>query len=374
MEASLDFDQFEDLNFRLPGPTPLPPSVRAAMDRPAIHHRGPLLKSLYRSILTRLKEIHRTEHDVLVWPGSGSAGWEIAITNVLCPGDHVVVTVCGDFGERFARAATRLGLVVHRVDKPWGEPVLPTELRGVLATVPHCQAVLITHNETSTGVTNPLPELATVARDAGALVIVDAVSSAGALPLEVDAWGLDFVISGSQKAWMCPPGLVICAIGPRAWAAYDTSTFPRFFWDIVSAQKSAADGMTPTTPPLPLLFALDAALDLILDEGVEAVWTRHHELGEYARSRVRDIGLQLLADPAFASDSLTAICVPDELSARSIIDSMMANHRVMLQAGQGEMADRVLRVGHMGWVRQPDLASAFDALAATLADPGFRVR
>ena len=369
----MDFEQFEDLNFRLPGPTPLPPSVRSAMDRPSIHHRGPLLKSVMRSISTRLKEIHRTEGDVLVWPGSGSAGWEIAITNMLCPGDHVVVTVCGSFGERFAKVAAKLGLVVHPVEKPWGEAIHPNELQAVLDTVPQCQAVLITHNETSTGITNPLADLAAVARHAGALVIVDAVSSAGALPLKTDEWGLDFVISGSQKAWMCPPGLVICAIGERAWTAYDASTYPRFFWDIATARASAAEGMTPTTPPLPLLFALDAALDLMHAEGVEAIWARHHALGEHARSRVAELGLQLLADPRYASDSLTAIRVPDGNSAKGIIDYMVQNHRVMLQAGQGVMSDQILRIGHMGWVVQDDLRVAFDALEATLAADQFRV-
>jgi aspartate aminotransferase-like enzyme len=371
-EADLDFEQFEDLNFRLPGPTPLPPTVRSAMDRPSIHHRGPLLKSMMRSISARLKVIHRTEGDVLVWPGSGSAGWEIAITNMLCPGDHVAVTVCGSFGERFALVAAKLGLVVHRVERPWGAAILPDELQAVLDTVPQCRAVLITHNETSTGVANPLADLAAVARNAGALVIVDAVSSAGALPLETDEWGLDFVISGSQKAWMCPPGLVICAIGERVWPAYDASTYPRFFWDIATAKAAAADGMTPTTPPLPLLFALDAALELMDGEGVDAIWSRHQALGEYARKRVSELGLQMLADPMHASDSLTAIHVPDGTSARAIIDCMVRNHRVMLQAGQGELADQILRVGHMGWVTQDDLRVAFDALGETLASAQFR--
>jgi aspartate aminotransferase-like enzyme len=277
------------------------------------------------------------------------------------------VTVCGSFGERFAKVAAKLGLVVHPVVKPWGEAVLPDELQAVLDTIPQCQAVLITHNETSTGVTNPLPELAAVARHAGALVIVDAVSSAGALPLETDEWGLDFVISGSQKAWMCPPGLVICAIGERVWSAYDASTYPRFFWDIATAKASAAEGMTPTTPPLPLLFALDAALELMDAEGVEAIWARHHSLGKYARCRVAELGLNLLADPKYASDSLTAICVPEGASAKAIIDYMVEKHRVMLQAGQGALADQVLRVGHMGWATLEDLQVAFDALAATLA-------
>jgi aspartate aminotransferase-like enzyme len=366
-EELVDFDQFERLNFRLPGPTPLPPTVRAAMDRPAIHHRGPLLKSIMRSISSRLREFHRTDGEVLVWPGSGSAGWEIAVTNLLCPGDHVVVTVCGDFGERFARCATALGLVVHRLEKPWGEAVLPHELAAALDEVPQCQAALITHNETSTGVTNPLPDLAKVASDAGALVIVDAVSSASALPLETDSWGLDFVISGSQKAWMCPPGLAICAVGQRAWAAHEASTYPRYFWDISAARKSAVDGMTPTTPPLPLLFALEAALDLIEAEGLEATWARHAALGQYSRERVDELNLALLADRAYASNSLTAIKLPEGLTARCMIDHMVANHGVMPQAGQGAMTEQILRIGHMGWVHKPDLEQAFAALESTLA-------
>ena len=205
---------------------------------------------------------------VLIWPGSGSAGWEIAITNLLSPGDDVIVTTCGDFGDRFARVCERFGLNVHRLAKPWGQAVLPEDLSSALAAVPTCKAVLITHNETSTGVTNPLPELAAIARAAGCLVIVDAVSSAGAIPLDMDGWDLDFVLSGSQKAWMCPPGLVFCAIGPRAWDAYEHSTYYRYFWDIAEARAMAEKNMTPTTPPLNLLFALDAALELMVGRGV----------------------------------------------------------------------------------------------------------
>ncbi len=362
----MDYDAFENLNFRLPGPTPLPPTVRKAMDRPAIHHRGPLLKSLMRSLTSRLQTIHKTEGDVLLWPGSGSAGWEIAITNMLSPGDPVLVTVCGDFGERFARVATKLGLDVHRIDQTWGEAITAAESRLALEALPGCKAVLVTHNETSTGVTNPLQEIAKVVRDAGALIIVDAVSSASALPLETDAWDLDAVISGSQKAWMCPPGLVICAFGPRAFDAYETSGYHRFFWDIKSARDFSRDGMTPATPPLQMFFALDAALDLMIDEGIEGIWTRHAELGAYARDRVTGIGLELLANPEYASNSLTAIEVPEGFTARPIIDHMVANHRVMLQAGQGAMTETVLRVGHMGWVNHADLEEAFNALESTV--------
>ena len=230
------------VNFRLPGPTPLPPQVLAALGRDMIPHRGPAFRALYGEILELAREVHRTEGEVLTWAATGSAGWEVAVVNLLSPGDPVLVAVNGNFGERFARVAGRLGIDVQRLDVPWGEPVLPGQVRSALEAHPDVRAVFLVHNETSTGVTNPLRELAAVVRDHGALVVVDAVSAAGALPLEVDAWGIDFVFSGSQKAWMCPPGLLIVAAGPRAWDAHQRSTYPRFFWDMSEARSGQSKG------------------------------------------------------------------------------------------------------------------------------------
>jgi aspartate aminotransferase-like enzyme len=238
--------RFMSVNFRLPGPTPLPPQVLAALGREMIPHRGPAFRGLYREILELAREVHRTEGDVLTWAATGSAGWEVAVVNLLSPGDPVLVAVNGNFGERFAQVADRLGVDVRRLDVPWGEAVLPEQLRSALEAHPDVRAVFLVHNETSTGVTNPLRGLAAVAREHGALVVVDAVSAAGALPLKVDEWGIDFVFSGSQKAWMCPPGLLIVAAGPRAWDAHQRSTYPRFFWDLSEAKKWAEQGMTPT--------------------------------------------------------------------------------------------------------------------------------
>ncbi len=366
----VDFETFEHLNFRLPGPTPLPPQVREALSGPAIHHRGPLLKSIMARVLERLQAAHRTTSPVLLWPGSGSAGWEIAITNLLSPGDAVLVTTVGDFGDRFARVSERLGLEVHRVAKPWGQAVLPEDLEAALAEVPDCRAVLITHNETSTGVTNPLADLAAVARAHDCLTIVDAVSSAGALPLEMDAWDLDFVLSGSQKAWMCPPGLVFCAIGPRAWEAYEQSGYLRFFWDMAEMKSFADKHMTPTTPPLNLIFGLDAALELMETEGWDNVWSRHHLVAETTRQAVTESGLRLFADPAVASDSLTAIEVPDGFTASSVVEQVMKEHNVLLQIGQGAYAEKVIRIGHMGWVSEADVIEATNALADVAAKTG----
>jgi aspartate aminotransferase-like enzyme len=361
------------VNFRLPGPTPLPPPVVAALGREMIPHRGPAFRALFRETLAMAKEAHRTSGDVLTWAATGSAGWEVAIVNLLSPGDPVLIAVNGDFGERFARAATRLGLDVRRVDSPWGSPILPDQLEAALHRNAEVKAVLLVHNETSTGVTNPLPELAAVTRDHGALVVVDAVSGAGALPLEVDAWGIDFVLSGSQKAWMCPPGLLITAIGPRAWRAHEQSRFPRFYWDIAEGKKMADQGMTPTTPPLSLIFALHAALGIILDEGVINVWERHRRLGELTRAGVTDAGLRLLAAEGYESDTVTAFWTPPGVSAGELLEVLRRDFAVEAQGGQGHLADRIVRLGHMGWVEESDMRDAVAAVAAAAATVAGRV-
>jgi len=357
-------------NFRLPGPTPLPPAVLAAMQREMIPHRGAGAKELFGSILKRTKEIHRTDGEALLWPGSGSSGWEIAVVNLLSPGDPVLCAIIGDFGDRFARVAQAFRLDVRRLDRPWGEAISPDQLGAALEKHPDVKAVFLTHNETSTGVTNPLPELAAVVRDHGALVVVDAVSSVAGLPLLMDEWGVDFVLSGSQKAWMCPPGLAIVAVGPRAWDAYARSAFPRFFWDLGPARENAAQWTTPTTPPLSLLYAFDAALDLILAEGVEQVWRRHAELGTRTRQGVKMLGLQLFANEAFASNTVTAIALPAGTAAKQITQAMKRDHDVVVAGGQAHLTDKIIRIGHMGWCDEADVDGCLAALADVLVDLG----
>ncbi len=359
-----------EINFRLPGPTPLPPPVLAAMQRPMIPHRGPVFRALYNETLALAREVHRTVHPVLLWPATGSAGWEVAIVNLLSPGDPVLATVCGDFGERFARGGVALGLDVRRLEVAWGEAIEPAALREALQSLPEVKAVFLTHNETATGVTNPLRELAAVVRGHGALVVVDSVSGVAALPLEMDAWGLDFVLSGSQKAWMCPPGLLIAAIGPRAWEAAAESGYPRFFWDIRAARASAEQGMTPTTPPLTLVYAFRAALGMIVEEGIEDVWSRHHRLGELTRRGVEAAGLRLFAAAGCRSDSVTAFLPPDGTTATVFLERLRREHGVEAQAGQGHLADSLVRIGHMGWAQEAELREAVAAVAAVAADLG----
>ncbi|MFL5761074.1 MAG: pyridoxal-phosphate-dependent aminotransferase family protein [Thermomicrobiales bacterium] len=352
--------------FRFPGPTPLPPAVLAAMQREMIPHRGPALKAMFRSIVERTKVVHQTDGDVIVLPGSGSAGWEIAVTNLFSPGDQVICLNGGDFAGRFGRVAQAFGLSVHTIEVAWGAAVTPEQLTPALERHPETKAVLFTHNETSTGVTNPLPEIAAVARAHGALVVVDGVSSVAGLPLHMDEWGVDFIFSGSQKALMCPPGLVIAAIGPRAWDAYQQSTFPRFFWDLGSARKSAAEGMTPTTPPLTMLYALDAALDMIVGEGIDRVYARHRELGDLTRAGLQSLGLQLFADLPYASNTVTSFLPPPLSTAQDVIREMRDRHGIDVQGGQGAYADAMIRVGHMGWVDREDIEITVEALGSVV--------
>jgi len=350
------------VNFRLPGPTPLPPQVTEALGREMIAHRGPAFRSLYHETLRLARELHRTDGDVLTWAASGSAGWEVAIVNLLSPGDLVLAAVNGNFGERFARVAKEFDLDVRRIEAPWGQPLRPEALASALDEHGDVKAVLLVHNETSTGVTNPLRALAGAVRDHGALTIVDAVSSAGALPLEMDDWGLDFVFSGSQKAWMCPPGLLIAAVGPRAWAAQERSRYPRFFWDMKESKTMADQGMTPTTPPLSMIYAYRAALEMIASEGIENVWQRHRELGAITRAGVRAAGLQLFAHEGSESNSVTAFYPPEGVTASEMLAMLREDYGVEAQGGQAHLVERLIRIGHMGWVNEQEMGAATAAI------------
>jgi aspartate aminotransferase-like enzyme len=336
------------------------------MQREMIPHRGSEFAAFYADLLERLRTIHRTKSDVLVWPASGSAGWEIAVTNLLSPGDQVVALINGDFGDRFARVAIAFGIDVERVEADWGSIVTPDVLEAALDRSPSAKAVFITHNETSTGATHPLAELAAIARDRDLLTIVDAVSSAAGLPLEFDVWELDFVLSGSQKAWMCPPGLVIVAVSERAWRFEERSTFPRFFWDMRAMRRYSETGTTPTTPPISLLYALEAAVSMIEEESLEAVWNRHVALGGHVRRGIKALGLELLTTPGFESNTVTAFLPPAGLSASRIVQSLRREHGITVAAGQGKLTDSIVRIGHMGWCDQDDIDACLWALEQTV--------
>lgn len=361
------------VNLRVPGPTPLPTAVIAAMQRPMISHRGAETRALFADLAVTLARFLRTDGDILLFPGSGTGALEAAIANLFSVGDTVLALTTGTFGARFAAIARAYSLNVVELTVEPGQVFTAGQVRAALRQHPDTQGVLFTHNETSTGVTNDLQTIGAAVREHGALLLCDAVSSAGALPLEMDAWHADVVLSGTQKAWMSPPGLAIVAVGSRAWQAQARSNLPRYFWDFRLNQEAIRNGTGHVTPALSIMFALQAALRLIDAEGLENVWRRHMALGAYARRRVAALGLRLLAAPEDASDTVTAVVMPDGIDAQAVLALLREQHRVEMTSGMGPLTGRVVRIGHLGYVHEPDLAEAFDALFEVLTALGYRV-
>src|SRR5579883_271914 len=360
-------------NLRIPGPTPVPAEILKEMARPMINHRGPEFAAILRRVTTRLQYFFQTASSVLTFPASGTGGMESAIANLFSPGDHVIAISIGNFGNRFAKIAEMFGLQVTRIEFPWGEAATPEIVEERLKTAAPYKGVLMTHNETSTGVTNDVQTLTALVRkhNPDALVLVDAVSSLGCVPLEMDPWDIDVVFTGSQKGWMTPPGLMMIAAGPRAWEASKTAKLPRFYFDWELSRKNLEKWQHPTTPPVSLFYALDLALERMLEEGREAIFERHAQSGEYVRWRAKDMGLQLPADHPYASNTVTAIQIPEGVNAKALLKVLREEDHVVLGGGQGPLEGKIVRVGHLGSFEEADLVEAMDALERRLREAGF---
>jgi len=360
-------------NLRIPGPTPVPPAVLAELARPVINHRGPEFAAILRRVTARLQYVFQTTSQVLTFPASGTGGQECALVNLFSPGQHVVAITIGHFGNRFAWIAERYGLQVSRIAFPWGEAADPAIVEERLQELAPYRGVLLTHNETSTGVTNDIKALAALIRrhNPDALIVVEAVSSLGCIPLEMDAWGIDVAFTASQKGLMCSPGLMMLAAGPRAWEANTQAKLPRFYFDWANARRSLERGQHPVTPPVSLFYALDLALELMLAEGLDAIFERHQHLGEYVRRHVRALGLHLLADPAHASNTVTAVYVPEGIAARVLLNTLRERDQVVLAGGQEHLSGKILRIAHMGCCEVRDLFTALNCLQMRLQELGF---
>ncbi|MGH2417354.1 MAG: pyridoxal-phosphate-dependent aminotransferase family protein, partial [Candidatus Limnocylindria bacterium] len=288
-------------NLRTPGPTPIPDAVRDAQAQQMIDHRGTEFGELLRETSAGVAELIGTGGEVLLLTGSGSGALEAAVVNTLSPGDRVLVVTIGSFGDRFAQVATAFGADVELLEVDWGSAADPALLREHLATSQPYRAVLITHNETSTGVANPLRELAMVVREAPGdpLLLVDGISGLGAMPFEMDAWGVDLVVSASQKAWMASPGIAIVAIGDRARAAGEQARMPRFYWDFAEARKWAGKGQTPWTPAITVLYGLRVGVQRLRDEGRERTWARHRAIATGVVAGFESLGLSPVAQAAY---------------------------------------------------------------------------
>ncbi|MGE5690892.1 MAG: pyridoxal-phosphate-dependent aminotransferase family protein [Pseudomonadota bacterium] len=354
-----------------PGPTPVPPEVLAVMAEPVIHHRGPDFKRTYERCLARLQEVFRTEHDVLLLTASGTGAFESAVANLVDPGERHLVVSAGNFGERWAEMVAAYGADLVHLRLPWGVSPSPDELREELGRAGRVKAVYLVHSETSTGVVADVEGLARVAKDAGALVVVDAVSSLGAVPLESDAWGIDVVVAGSQKALMAPPGLGMASVSPAALDAVGSA--PRYYFD----WRRTLDGQrkldAPFTPAVTLVRALDVALGLLLDEGLEAAFDRHVRLGRACREGIKAMGLELASPDEDRSAVVTTVRAPEELDVKAFLLDLRDRLGVQLIGGQGEWAGKVFRIGHIGYFDLFDITTALAAVEDGLVEAGIAV-
>ncbi|MCJ7769237.1 MAG: alanine--glyoxylate aminotransferase family protein, partial [Dehalococcoidales bacterium] len=283
-------------NLRIPGPTPCPDVVLKEMGRQMINHRGPEFKNVLFDVTDKLKQVFKTKNDVFILTGSGTGGLEAAVVNSLSPGDKVLSVSIGAFGDRFAAIAKEFGADVIERKYDWGKAADANEIRKALNKELAIKAVLVTHNETSTGVTNDLASISSVVKKAGKLLIVDAISSLGSIELPIDEWQCDVVVTGSQKGWMVPPGLTMVSVSNQAWQANAEATMPRFYWDFAKAKSYLEKGQTPWTPTVSVLFALDVALDMIIKEGIDNIIARQARIAQMTRDGVKALGLPLFAD------------------------------------------------------------------------------
>lgn len=361
-------------NLRIPGPTPVPEDILEAMATPMVNHRGKHFAALIERVSERLKHFYMTDQDVLVLTASGTGGLEAAVVNTLSPGDKVLSVSIGAFGDRFASIAETYGADVTMIQYEWGQAARPDDVRKALEHDPAIKAVLVTHNETSSGVTNPLEEIAKVVREFDKLLLVDAISSLGAVPLDMNGWGLDCVITGSQKGWMVPPGLAFAALSERGWKAYEESKMPRFYFDLGRARDSLAKGQTPWTPAVSIFFALDVALERMEKDGPEVIWARHSRMGNMVRDGVKRLGLELLCeDEQYASNTVTAVKSPEGVDVGELRKLMEDEHNVVLAGGQAKMSGKIFRIGHLGLVSEEDIQDTFQALEQALPRLGFAV-
>ena len=359
-----------------PGPTPIPPEVLLAQGSPLVYHRGPGFGDLMRRVTGRLRELYRTDGDVLLMTASGTGGLESAIQNCCSPGDEVFVPLAGFFSDRWKKLAEAHGLVVRTSSDEWGTRLDPAKVAEALAAYPEVKAVLLTQSETSTGVIQPIEQLARVARDAGALVIVDAVSSLGAVPFDFDGWGVDVALGGSQKALSASPGIAFVAISQRAWAAQAEATLPRFYfdWSIYKTFGELPHPENPWTPAISVMQGLDAALELYFQDGIKAAFVRHHMLSRAVKDGVRALGLDLFGEGLDDNWTVTAIRAPEGIDADAISARIRSDFGCVLAPGQGPLKGKVFRIGHFGYFSELDIIRGLAALEMTLERLGYPVK
>lgn len=363
----------DKLMLMIPGPTPVPEAALLALAKHPIGHRTSEFSNLLAEVTQNLKWLHQTQSDVLMLTASGTGAVEAGMINFLSPGDRILVGCNGKFGDRWAEVGAAYNLQVEKITAEWGQPLDTQLFAEKLQADPEKQikAVVITHSETSTGVLNDLQTINHHVKEHGeALIIVDAVTSLGAVNLPMDDWGLDVVASGSQKAYMIPPGLGFVAVSPKAWEAYKTAKLPRYYLDLGKYRKSTAKNTTPFTPPVNLIVALHITLGMMKEEGLAAIFARHQRLMNATRAGIQGLNLPLFAEDSFASPAITAVS-PDSVDSEQIRAILKKKFDIALAGGQDHLKGKIFRIGHLGFVSDRDILSVIASLEVALRELGY---
>ncbi len=353
-----------------PGPTPVPPEVLAALAEPIVHHRSPDFRPVYAECLDRLRTVFRTASDVLLFTASGTGAMESAVANLCSPDQRVLVVSAGHFGERWTEISRSYGCAVEKLSYEWGETPSADDLAARLGELGGAGAVFLTQSETSTGVVCDVQALAAAVKPSGAHVVVDAISSLGAVPLEVDAWGIDVAVAGSQKALMTPPGLAMASVSDAVWVAQGRASSPRYYFDWERTRKAQEKLDVAFTPAVSLVVALNVALGMLLAEGLDAAFDRHVRLGRACREGAKAMGLELFSPDEDRSAVVTAIKMPDGVDSSELVLALRDRHGITLADGQGPLKGKIVRIGHIGYYDVFDITTALAALELELHAAG----
>lgn len=355
-----------------PGPTPVPPEVLAVMSQPIIHHRTSTYREIFSEINEGLKYVFQTKNDVLTFASSGTGAMEGAVTNLLSPGDKVLVVRGGKFGERFGEIGEAYAVEVVPLDVEWGKPVDPADISRKLEEIRGIKAIFTTLCETSTGVVNNIREIGKVVEKYESVLVIDAISGLGAMEFKPDDWKVDVMVAGSQKGLMIPPGLSFVALSEKAWRLVGESKLPKYYFSFEKARGSLKKNDHPFTPAISLMLALREALKMIREEGIENVWERHARLAEATRAGVKALGLELFA-PQAPANSVTAVKVPEGIDGVDLVKNMREKQGITIAGGQAHLKGKIFRLAHLGYADQFDVTLAMSALEMVLSELGYKI-
>ena len=356
-----------------PGPTPVPESALLAMAAPMIHHRTPQFSAIFREAADLLKYVFKTKEDVLILASSGTGAMEGSVVNLFSPGDEVIVVNGGKFGERWGKISEAYGLKAHWITVEWGKAVDPAAVKKVMDANPKVKAVMVQASETSTTVAHPVKELAALTKSKDCLLIVDGITGVGVFDLPMDDWGIDVLVSGSQKAFMLPPGLAFVALSEKAWKFQETAKCPKFYFDFKKERKNLKDNTTAYTPAVSLITGLLDVLKGIKADGIENVFARHARLARATRAACTALGLKLLA-PESPSDAATGAFVPEGVDGGKLVKYLRDEMGVTMAGGQDHLKGKILRIAHLGYVDTFDIIISISAIEMALNKFGHKVQ